>query len=481
MRRTSSRLSGAIAVALSALLLVLPLHQASFASDTSSDTSLSSIQVNGANVSPGQNVDLAAGTKSADVSVEPTDPNATFAISGASNLHSGSNAVDIAVTASDTVTVSHYGITLTVAANSDISLSTFTVNGDAVTDGSSVDLPYGTSSAAIVVVPTSASATYQIVGNNNLVTGSNSVIVEVTAQNGTTFDYTVTLNVLQNDDTSLSVFKVNNAVVADGDSVELAPYTTAVNVSAVTSDPYATLEIQGATDLQSGDNTLTVTVTAADGVTSTDYNITLTVDLSDNTDLTNFTVNGSSVIDGSTVDLAYGTDYVDVEATTADANATYEVTGDTGLDVGDNTLVLTVIAADLVTTTDYTVTLTVAANDDTSLATFQVNGEDVTDGSSFDLPAYTDTVDVTAEPTDPEAVVEVIGDSDLQSGDNALTVTVTAADGVTSTDYNVTLTVALSDNTDLAGLTVNGTDVSDGDTLDLDWGTATKEPAAPCT
>ena len=120
-------------------------------------------------------------------------------------------------------------------------------------------------------------------------------------------------------------------------------------------------------------------------------------------------------------------------------------------------------AADGETTQEYNVLLVVALSADTSLAVFQVNGNDVADGDQVDLEPYTTEVEVTVETTDANASFEISGGTDLQSGENTLTVTVTAADGETTQEYNVLLVVALSADTSLAVFQVNGNDVADGD------------------
>jgi len=55
----------------------------------------------------------------------------------------------------------------------------------------------------------------------------------------------------------------------------------------------------------------------------------------------------------------------------------------------------------------------------------------------------------------------------LQAGENQLVVTVVAADGETTASYTVTLVVALSSDTSLSKLTVNGEDVEDGSEITL--------------
>ena len=164
------------------------------------------------------------------------------------------------------------------------------------------------------------------------------------------------------------------------------------------------------------------------------------------TSLKTFTVNGTSVADGDTVNVDYGTTSVDVVATPNNVDATVEISGDTGLVTGPNAVSVVVTAADQTTTQNYSVTVDVASNNDTSLGIFTINGDDATSGSTVNLDYGTKEVDVIAEPADVEATVSISGDSGLVVGSNTLTVVVTAANGTDTQTYTVTLQV--SDNND---------------------------------
>ncbi|NCV27062.1 MAG: hypothetical protein EBW58_12790, partial [Betaproteobacteria bacterium] len=183
-------------------------------------------------------------------------------------------------------------------------------------------------------------------------------------------------------------------------------------------------------------------------------------------------MNGSDVQDGDSVDLEPGTSEVDVLVETSDLEATFVVEGDSGLQSGENSLTVTVTAADGETTQVYTVILNVALNDDVSLSEFMVSGVAVEDGDVVDLEPGTSEVEVVVEATDPDATVVIEGGTDLQPGENSLTVVVTAADGETTAEYNVTLLVAANSDTSLATFQVNGSDVQDGDSVDLEPGTS---------
>ncbi|NDD78928.1 MAG: hypothetical protein EBZ41_03555 [Actinobacteria bacterium] len=204
--------------------------------------------------------------------------------------------------------------------------------------------------------------------------GENSLTVVVTAADGeTTAEYNVTLNVALGNNTDLAVFTVNGSDVADGDSVDLEPGTSEVEVVVETVDPDATFEITGGTDLQPGENSLTVVVTAADGETVATYTV-------NDVSLSEFMVSGVAVEDGDVVDLEPGTSEVEVVAEATDPDATVVIEGGTDLQPGENSLVVTVTAADGETVATYTVILVVALGNNTELAVFQVNGEDVSDG-----------------------------------------------------------------------------------------------------
>jgi hypothetical protein len=427
---------------------------------------LATFTVNDTDVVDGDTVNLDYGTESVDVVVETTDPDATYEVNGDSGLVSGDNDLVVTVTAADGETTQDYTVTLTVALNSDTSLATFTVNGTDVVDGDSVTLDPYTTEVEVVVETTDADATYEVNGGTDLVVGDNDLVVTVTAADGeTTQDYTVTLTVPAGNDVSLATFQVNGNDVADGDSVEVEYGTESVDVSVETTDPEATYEITGDSGLVQGENALVVTVTAADGETTQDYTVTVIVRGSNDTSLAIFTVNGVDVADGDNVDLEPLTTSVEVVVETTEAGATFEIVGGTDLQPGENSLVVTVTAADGETTQDYTVTLTVALNTDTSLATFQANGNDVQDGDSITLPPYTESIDILATPTDANANVEVTGADALLAGDNTVTVTVTAADGETIQEYTLTVTVELSAENRVSEILVDGQVALDNDVI----------------
>ena len=249
--------------------------------------------------------------------------------------------------------------------------------------------------------------------------------------------------------------------------MSVAAGTRAVVVSVVTTDPYATYVVDGATDLQPGDNTVTVTVTAANGDTA-DYTVTVNVAevvLSGETGVDSITVAGQDVSAGDVVSFPIGTRAVSVKVVTTDPFATYSVDGNTGLDSGDTDVTITVTAANGATA-DYKITVRIPTlSDDNSVATFQINGKDVSDGDSLDLPFGSRKVNYKVETTDPNATYMIAGVTGLTTGSQDLVLTVTAENGDSAT-YTVTLNVLeISKNVNLdsdAGIDINGDSVDLG-------------------
>jgi hypothetical protein len=165
------------------------------------------------------------------------------------------------------------------------------------------------------------------------------------------------------------------------------------------------------------------------------------------------------------VTLPAGTRAAAVLAVTTDPFASYVVEGNAELNPGDNTVTVTVTAANGEATDAVEVTVTVdeiILSDDVTLETFLVNGVDGSTGDPIDLPYGTTRVNVKAKTTDATASYIITGDgrlTPLVEGENTLTLTVTAANG-DSESYTVTLNVlAISKNNNIdpdAGLFVNG-------------------------
>jgi hypothetical protein len=427
-------------------------------------------------------------TTSVDVTVETTDPDATFEITGDTDLVAGENTLTVTVTAADGETTQDYNVTLNVALNNDTSLATFQVNGQDVQDGDSITVPANTASVDVVATATDSNSNVDVAGADSLQPGDNEVTVTVTAADGSTVQvYTITVTVALSTETGVSQILVDGQVARDNDVILASdPTATEVDVEVTTIDENATVEITGNTDLVPGDNVIEIVVTAQDGETTRTYTITFrTKGLSGNANLKTLNVGGLSIdlnADNASVTLAAGSKSVAVIASTEDSAATVKVTGNKGLTTGSNTVTVQVTAPDGKTVKQYLVTVVVEAlSSNTNLSSLKVNGSTVVAGTSVTLVAGARYAEVIAAAEDATATVAYLNNTNLQNGSNTVTVRVTAADG-TVKDYSLTLVVpSLSNDTSLKSFTIEGFSVLGKSKLSVLPGTTKLHVSAQAT
>jgi hypothetical protein len=289
--------------------------------------------------------------------------------------------------------------------------------------------------------------------------------------------------------TTLSTFTINGvdaltatSVSADVSTLNNTEGVLSVDVVATQSDEVNTsVTVTGSSALVLGANTITVVVTDQTNSTiKTEYVRTLNVLNNDNTAV--IVVNQEELINAESTNVDWGTTSVPVVVTPTDINSTVKVndvtvalvngvasTTVTGLTTGDNTITVLVTApngeAD-----ESLITVVVDQNTDTS-ASLTVDGIQVDDGDTVPLDAGTTDPDLEVYTTDYNATVDIVGASDLIPGENRVSIFVTAEDGVTVQEYNLTLVVAQMDDTS-ATITVNGTVYGDGDTINLPYQTS---------
>lgn len=460
------------------------LFGSSAAQADASSTSLSTFTVNGSDVLTVDslnldvstlNVDNATGALSTDVVTTAVDADNTITtVVGDKNLHLGANTLTVTVEDSAAVTPSTvYTRTLNVLNNDNSAV--IVINQDELINGESTEADWGTTSVPVVVTPTDASATVKVNGTSvalvdgvattsftGLTTGDNALSVVVTAANGESDESIFNVLIDQNTDTG-ATFTVDGINSDDGDIVPLDYGTTDPDIEVMTSDVNATFVLEGGSDLITGENPVVIYVTAEDGVTTQTYNLTLVVAQNNDTGATIY-VNGTAADDASDVVLAYQTTYVAVRVDLADADASYIVDGGSQLLQGSNDLVVTVIAADGVTTTTYAVNL-IVSDPDVTLKTLMLNGSTVADMGSAASTSSKNTL--LLETTDSRATVAVDGGTYnattgalvLASGRNDLAITVTGDDKSTTREYDITVNVNL--DLTLKTLKFNGNTVAD--------------------
>ncbi|MFD2671715.1 cadherin-like beta sandwich domain-containing protein [Marinicrinis sediminis] len=203
------------------------------------------------------------------------------------------------------------------------------------------------------------------------------------------------------DHAELSALAISEGTLSPSFAEDITSYTADVansvdhvTVTAAVYDSNATLKVNGTTatsgmstsaiPLNVGDNTITVTVTAEDGITTKDYTVVVKrAALSTNAELSALAISAGTLspsfaegITSYTADVANSADHVTVTASVYDSNATLKVNGTTAtsgmpsnaipLNVGDNTITVTVTAEDGTTTKDYIVVVKRAATSGSS-------------------------------------------------------------------------------------------------------------------
>lgn len=168
-----------------------------------SDTSLIEFKVAGYDLldinNPITNIDLHYANTSVPVYVETTDPAASFIITGNSNLTPGTSTLTVNVTSSNGLASKDYSVNITIPAtlSSDsvhTSTSSVLINGNDVSPGDTITVPYGTTSVTVSALTSESGASYIYAGHNNLTTGSNTLTMSVTSADSlqtTSYSYTV--------------------------------------------------------------------------------------------------------------------------------------------------------------------------------------------------------------------------------------------------------------------------------------------------
>ena len=507
----------------------------------SSNDNLNSLTLSSGSLSPtfssggfAYNASVTNATTGVNVTPTASDATATIQVNGttvgngaASSLIPlvvGNNIITTTVTAQDGTTQS-YNITVNRAQSSNDNLNSLTLSSGTLTPTfSSAGFAYNASvtntTTGITVTPTASDATATIqvngttVGNGAasslipLVVGNNIITTTVTAQDGTTQSYNITVNRAQSSNDNLNSLTLSSGtlspVFSSGNFAYNASVTnaiTSITVTPTASDATATIQVNGTTvgngtassliPLVVGNNIITTTVTAQDGTTQS-YNITVNRAPSSNDNLNSLTLSSGSLSPTfSSAELSYSASVtnaisnITVTPTASDATAMIQVNGTTvgngaassliSLSVGDNLITVTVTAQDGTTTQSYTVKVNRALSSNADLSTLMVSSGTLISNFSSGTYNYTDNVSnatnsITVTPTtsDPNATVKVNG-STVSNGSasvaipltvgssNVIATTVTAQDGTVQA-YTVTVTRAmpgLSTNSNLTSLTIS--------------------------
>jgi gliding motility-associated-like protein len=469
------------------------------------------------------------------ITVTPTaaDANSTITVNGAAvvsgnasgpiPLSVGNNAISVVVTAQDGTTTDTYTISVSRAPSSIVTLSNITLSsGTLVPVFNSSTLSYVASvsnaTTSITVTATTSDAAETVTVNGipvisgsasgpiSLNVGPNTINLLVTAQNGSTTTYSITVTRGPGADATLSNLTISSGTLIPvfvsviTNYTAIVPNATAsITVTPTTNDVNATVTVNGVPvtsgtasgviGLSVGTNTITTIVTAQDGTTTDTYTIVITRGPSSNATLSNLTpssgilnptfASGINVYTASVANIVSG---ITLTPTTTDANATVTVngaavasgtaSGSIPLIIGPNLITIIVTAQDGVTKNTYLVTVTRAQSSTATLSNLTISSGTLTPTFASGTTAYTanvtngtTTITITPTAADPAATVTVNGTPvasgtasgpiPLVIGPNVITAIVTAQDGVTSSIYTITIIRAASSIATLSNLTIS--------------------------
>ncbi len=462
-------------------------------------------------------VNLPATSPSIILTPTTSDPTATLTVNGnvlasgapspAINLNTGVNIITVIVTAQDGVTSKTYTVKVTRGPSINASLASINPSIGPLTPtflsgtfSYTLNVSNVTASMTVRPVTIDANATIKVNGASVtpgtssspivLIEGATTLIsIVVTAQDGVTKKtYTVAVTRAPSGDASLAAINLSSGTLSPtfgagsfSYAVSLPNIVSSLNITPTVTDANATVVINGApvasgiaapVALAVGLNMINVTVTAQNGVTTQTYTITATRAPSSDASLANISLsNGSlspafdpgtnSYIANVTNDISAITVTPFVTEATAAVSINGVIvnsgsaSGPVPLVVGSNSINISVIAGDGITTETYTVSINRAPSSNASLANVNLsNGtlSPVFDPATFN---YIDTVgnavdSLTVTPilADPTASLTINGIAEatgsatfaLTVGTNVVTISVTAQDGTTNKTYTFIIT-----------------------------------------
>ena len=332
-------------------------------------------------------------------------------------------------------------------------------DADSTRNAYSLTVPNSVNALNVSAATANELASYVIEGAEQLEVGENTVKVTVTAESGAQRVYTITVTRKEPPatDATLSHLEAEEGTLSPEFDSALTEYTinvpsdvTSLTIKAETTDEKASYEIAGNADFQVGENTVTITVTAEDPSVSAVYTIKVfrARPIENNALLSGIEVEEYSLspsFDAASENREYSLTlpYVceslpSLQVTCAGLYAKYEIAAPEKLEVGENTVVITVTAEDGVTVERYTIKVTREArilSSDATLKSLTPDSGTMTPAFSPEITTYAvitgealSSIAFSAVANDPAATVDPAV-KQLSEGLNTVTVSCKAEDG----------------------------------------------------
>ncbi|MBE6161074.1 MAG: cadherin-like beta sandwich domain-containing protein [Firmicutes bacterium] len=345
-----------------------------------------------------------------------------------------------------------------------------------------LDLDESISQINVSATPNDSKAKVSGTGTKTLTDGKNTVKVTVTAEDGSTKDYTITVNRGKGGETgnpedptpteptegepkkladaTLKTLSVSGYTLSPKFSPKTTSYAITVNnnitgldVTALPNDENAKVEISGNKNWQVGVNNIKIKVTAVDGTVNTyvvavtrkdkDGKDTTTKKSSDNNLTSLIVANGelSPKFNKNTtsysVTIPNEVDKLDLSYVTSDSKAKVTVSGNGNFKVGENNVVTVTVTAEDGSQKLYIINVNKSDKESNNkLTDIIIDGYDL--DPKFDPKVYEYDVNVNPKDTslkikplssNPNAKVEIEGNKNLKDGNNVILVKVTDENG----------------------------------------------------
>ncbi|MBF0430621.1 MAG: cadherin-like beta sandwich domain-containing protein [Fibrobacteria bacterium] len=425
--------------------------------------------------------------------------------SGDLNLNVGENIFHLEVIAADQVTKEIYTVVITRSPSNDASLSSISFSTGSVTPDHhpdsltyTINVENSVTTLSITPTPTQGDAVIKVGGSiinpetgttMSLVLGVNSMIMEVTAPDGSTVrDYKLNVHRALSNIADLDSLLLTEGTLSPTYSKDVLEYTATVSnnvemltVTAKPTEPSASISINSDASgsrsrdvaLNYGTNTINVEVIAPDGNANKVYSVIVTRALSTDASLNGLELSAGSSLSPAfrpdlynyTMNVANTTTSTTVTATLNDSNATMDLDGTViksgiatdpiSLIVGENSLVVTVIAQDENTSLRYTVTVTRPSNNanlsglSVSPGTMTPTFNTATTNYNLSVPYSNNSVDVTATLEDSTATLQinnatavsgqVFTINNLGNWNTVIPIDVTAQNTTSTMEYTITV------------------------------------------
>lgn len=449
-----------------------------------------------------------------EVTAIPEDSNATIVKQEAITLSTTSdNLYTVTVTAEDGKTVKTYTIKVIRPKSSDASLKEVKLTGATLSPSFvsnkyeyTITVPYGSTDFSIEGVANYNKTT--VVGNGNYSLSDNQVILTTTAEDGTTLTYNFTVIEALSKDATLSNLTVTgypldktfHQTTLDYSLGDLPYGTTQLKINATPNNALSTIEyyvdgVKQASDVVTipsvvGNKVITVEVTAADGLTKKTYNISYNIIPSSNNYLISLVPSIGSIDfiktkENYNLTVENEVTSIDLAIETEDSNATITVNGESSftpktitvsdLVVGNNPVSIIVKAQDNSPKTYNIIIkrLERQASTDANLSSLNVENYELDKKFNMDtleysigkIPFSLETLTINATPNMGSSKISYLVNGVKQTsnvvnipkieGTSAITVQVTAEDGVTIKNYKITYEKEASTNAYLSNIIVS--------------------------